>query len=98
MTHERIPQTLARIAGLSAAPADPRDAVLLLIDTQLEYTIGRLPLAGVDAAVAEGARLLEYARSSGLPVIHAIHHGKPGAAAFDPLGRFVDFIPALAPQ
>ncbi|HEV7607353.1 MAG TPA: cysteine hydrolase family protein [Steroidobacteraceae bacterium] len=72
---------------------------MLIIDGQREYTRGRLPLAGIDAAVEEGARLLAFARSAGMPVFHAIHHGRAGAAAFDPAGdgaRFIDELAALA--
>jgi nicotinamidase-related amidase len=69
-----------------------------MIDPQLEYTVGRLPLSGVDAAVEEGARLLAFARRRGMPVFHAIHHARPGAAIFDPRGPHVGFIPALAPR
>jgi nicotinamidase-related amidase len=90
--------TLASIAGLSQNPSQPHEAVLLLIDGQREYTTGRLPLAGIDAAVEEGARLLAFARSRHMPVIHAIHHGRPGGALFDPDGEGSRFIAALAPH
>ena len=79
------PETLASIGGLSMTPGAPGDSVLLMIDGQREYTTGRLPLAGVDAAVEEGARLLAFAREQRMPVFHAIHHSRPGAALFDPL-------------
>ncbi len=91
------PETLATLGGLSTAPSAPGDSVLLMIDGQREYTTGRLPLAGIDAAVEEGARLLAFARKHRMPVFHAIHHSRPGAALFDPLADGVDFIPALAP-
>ena len=78
MSPARKPETLASIAGLSPLPGPPDNAVLLVIDGQLEYTVGRLPLAGIEAAVEEGARLLSYARSRGIPVFHAIHHSRPG--------------------
>ena len=97
MSPARKPETLASIAGLSPLPGPPDNSVLLIIDGQLEYTVGRLPLAGIDAAVEEGARLLSYARSRGMPVFHAIHHSRPGAPVFDPMGPYVGFIPALAP-
>ena len=89
-------QTLAQIGGLSPLPGNPRNAVLLMIDGQREYTTGWLPLAGIDAAVAEGARLLDFARGTGMPVIHAIHHGRPGAALFEPAGDGARFIDALS--
>jgi nicotinamidase-related amidase len=98
MSPARKPETLASIAGLSPFPGPPDNSVLLFIDAQLEYTVGRLPLSGIDAAVEEGARLLEYARACGMPIFHAIHHSRPGAPVFDPAGSAVGFIPALAPR
>lgn len=97
MSLARKPETLSAIAGSSSLPGSPDNSVLLMIDPQLEYTIGRLPLAGIDAAVEEGARLLAFARRRGMPVFHAIHHARPGAPVFDPQGPYVGFIPALAP-
>lgn len=98
MSVARKPETLASIAGLSRLPGPPGSSVLLMIDPQLEYTSGRLPLAGIDAAVEEGARLLAFARGRGMPVFHVIHHARPGSAVFDPRGPLVGFIPALAPR
>jgi nicotinamidase-related amidase len=97
MSLARKPETLSAIAGAPARPSRPDDSVLLMIDPQLEYTVGRLPLAGIDAAVEEGARLLAFARAREMPVFHAIHHARPGAPVFDPRGPYVGFIPALAP-
>jgi nicotinamidase-related amidase len=90
--------TLASFAGSSQIPSQPRDSVLLFIDGQREYTSGRVPLAGIDLAVEEGARLLDFARSWRMPVIHVIHHGRPGGALFDPHGEGAQFIAALAPR
>jgi nicotinamidase-related amidase len=90
-------RTLLDFAGASLAPSRPGDSVLLMIDPQREYTIGRLPLAGVDRAVAEAARLLAFARAAGMPVIHVLHHARAGAALFDPAGdgaRFIDVLSA----
>ena len=98
MSPPPAPRTLASFAGLSQIPGQPRDSVLLFIDGQREYTTGKVPLAGIDAAVEEGARLLAFARSRRMPVIHAIHRGRPGGALFDPQGEGVEFIAALAPH
>ncbi|MEO8064018.1 MAG: cysteine hydrolase family protein [Pseudomonadota bacterium] len=97
MPPSQMPRTLAQIGGLSLLPSLPANSVLLMIDPQREYTTGLLPLQGIDAAVEEGARLLAFARGAGMPVIHAIHHGRPGAAAFDPAGDGARFIAALEP-
>ncbi len=98
MSSAPVPRTLAEIAGLSRAPSHPSKSVLLLIDAQREYTTGRVPLAGVGAAVEEAARLLAFARQQRMPVFHAIHHGRPGAALFDPQGDGSAFIDELAPR
>jgi hypothetical protein len=49
------PQTLIQIAGGSPRAATWQEAVLLIIDHQTEYTTGRAPLAGIDAAVGQVA-------------------------------------------
>jgi nicotinamidase-related amidase len=88
------PKTLLALAGAPATPSPLENAVLLLIDCQMEYVTGTLPLSGVDDALGEAARLLELARSADVPVVHVAHHGRPGGALFDPEGAMV----ALAPQ
>ncbi|MAF04324.1 cysteine hydrolase family protein [Herbaspirillum huttiense] len=92
------PQTLIQIAGGSARAATWQEAVLLIIDHQTEYTTGRAPLAGIDAAVGQIAELLRQARAAGAPVIHIVHHSKPGSAMFDPQGPHVAIIDGVQPQ
>lgn len=91
------PKTLLEMAGAPRHPSPLDRAVLLLIDMQVEYTDGRLPLPDADAAVAETARLLDRARAAGTPVVHVIHVGKAGGL-FDPEGPGGAIIPALAPR
>ncbi|MFL9879421.1 cysteine hydrolase family protein [Herbaspirillum rhizosphaerae] len=92
------PKTLLQIAG--AAPRSPqwKDAALILIDHQAEYTKGGVPLAGIDAAIGEIAQLLKQARAAGAPVFHVVHHAKSGAALFDPQREYVNIIDGLEPQ
>ncbi|WP_443113038.1 cysteine hydrolase family protein [Herbaspirillum seropedicae] len=92
------PQTLIQIAGGSPRAATWQEAALVIIDHQTEYTTGRAPLAGIGAAVAEVALLLEQARAAAAPVIHVVHHGKPGGAMFDPQGPHVAIIDGVQPQ
>lgn len=93
------PKTLLDMAGAAGNPVAWSKSALVLIDHQQEYAVGGgLPLPGVDAAVAEIARLLQAARSAGAPVIHVRHHGRPGGALFNPEGPNAAFIPAVAPQ
>ena len=89
------PQTLIQIAGGTSRAATWQEAVLLIIDHQTEYTTGRASLAGIDAAVGQIATLLAQARAAGAPVIHVVHHSKPGAAMFDPQGPHVAIIDGL---
>ncbi|QCN98428.1 cysteine hydrolase (plasmid) [Azospirillum argentinense] len=91
------PKTLLALAGAPATPSPLDSAVLVLIDAQREYTEGALPLVGVEAAVAEAARLLERARKAGTPVFHIVHHGKPGGALFNPEGPLSGIVAPLIP-
>ncbi|CAO3433096.1 cysteine hydrolase family protein [Azospirillum argentinense] len=91
------PKTLLALAGAPATPSPLDSAALLLIDAQREYTEGALPLVGVEAAVAEAARLLERARKAGTPVFHIVHHGKPGGALFNPEGPLSGIVAPLIP-
>ncbi|CAO3381205.1 cysteine hydrolase family protein [Azospirillum argentinense] len=91
------PKTLLALAGAPSTPSPLDSAALLLIDAQREYTEGALPLVGVEAAVAEAARLLERARKAGTPVFHIVHHGKPGGSLFNPEGPLSGIVAPLIP-
>lgn len=92
------PRTLLQIAGAPLHASPLEKSVLLLIDPQLEYITGALPLKGIESAVDEAVRLLDLARTRHVPVFHIVHHGRAGAAAFDPRGPYVGIIPSLAPR
>ncbi|MEP6764451.1 MAG: cysteine hydrolase family protein [Gemmatimonadaceae bacterium] len=91
------PKTLLELAGAPRLLADWKHAALLLIDPQMEYVTGGLPLNGIQAATNECLALLQLARKARAPVFHIVHHGRAGGALFDPSGRFVAIIPELAP-
>lgn len=91
------PRTLLELAGVRPKIACWEQSVLLLIDTQQEYVIGQLPLSGVADSIRECSRLLALARSQGAPVMHVVHHGRPGSALFNPDGPMVAIIPELRP-
>ncbi len=93
----KLPKTLLQIAGAPTAASPLHASVLVIIDAQLEYTMGQLPLHGIDAAIAEAAKLLRLARREGVPVIHIVQHSAPGRPVFDLSTRFVDIVPELAP-
>lgn len=78
-------KTLREMAGASSEPPPFEESALVLIDCQREYTDGKLPLTGVNDALAECARVLDAARAAGAPIVHVIHKGQPGGL-FDPTG------------
>ena len=73
------PKTLVEMAGREAAPCGLGESALVMIDCQNTYTTGRMKLSGIEAALAEAARVLERAREVGAPVIHVMHDGGPGS-------------------
>ena len=92
------PKTLLDFAVARWEPARLADAVLVIVDTQREYTDGKLRLPDVDAAVGEIAKLLERMRALGAPVVHVVQQGRPGGAIMDPNGPMVDVIAPLTPR
>src|SRR5437588_1528189 len=74
------PKTLLQMAGASTSPSRLADAAVVVIDAQREYVDGRMPLAGVQPALGEIARLIAQARHEGAPIVHIVHEGKAGGA------------------
>ena len=91
------PKSLLEMAGASLAPSALDKAALVVIDAQLEYQTGNLPLKDIEAAVAEIGTLLGLARKAGTPVFHVMHQGKAGGGLFDPEGPYFPIIPVLTP-
>jgi nicotinamidase-related amidase len=90
------PKTLLEMAGILPVPPRLSDAVIVVIDAQREYIDGALPLPEVRPALDEIERLLGRARSAGTPIIHIVHHGKPGSA-FAPGSGGAAIAPQAAP-
>lgn len=91
------PQSLLAMAGAPLEPSPWDKAALVLIDAQMEYVEGKLPLYGIRPALQEAARVLDLAREKGAPVIHIVHHGRPGGALFNPDGPLSKIAPEVAP-
>jgi nicotinamidase-related amidase len=91
----QLPKTLLDFRGARPAPATLHDSVLVVIDAQREYVDGQLPLAGIDAAIAEAAALLQRARAAGTPIVHIVQHS-PGAL-FNTAGAGADVVAPLMP-
>ena len=90
------PRTLLQMAGAPLTPSPWDKAALVIIDAQLEYVTGALALPDVRPALAEASRVLDLARRAGAPVIHIVHHGRPGGALFNPDGPLSGIAPEVA--
>jgi nicotinamidase-related amidase len=91
------PKTLLQIAGAPLHPSALDKSALVIIDAQLEYTKGHLPLDGVDSAIVETSKLLTLARNSGVPVFHIVQHAPSGRPLFAEDGPFAAIMPLLTP-
>ncbi len=90
-------QSLLQIVKAPLHPSPHDKSALVIIDAQLEYLNGKLPLDGIDAAIIEAAKLLKLARNNGVPVFHVVHHGAAGAPLFDDTTPQGAIIPLLTP-
>ncbi|KAI8282357.1 putative isochorismatase family protein YddQ [Colletotrichum sp. SAR 10_98] len=76
--------SMRSMLGLPSSTASTSDSVLVIIDAQNEYAIGKLAVSGVDASRAKIAPLLEKYRVAKAPVIHVVHEVPAGAPIFTP--------------
>ncbi|MBN9043352.1 MAG: cysteine hydrolase [Rhizobiales bacterium 62-47] len=90
-------QSLLQIAGAPLNPSPLDKSALVIIDAQLEYVSGKLPLAGIDAAILEAAKLLALARKSGVPVFHIVQHAPAGRPLFAEDSPTAAIVPLLTP-
>jgi nicotinamidase-related amidase len=90
------PKTLLEMAGVASPPTRLAEAVLVVIDAQREYVNGALALPQIQPALDEIERLLGRARAASTPIIHIVHHGKPGGA-FAPGSDGAEIAPQAAP-
>ena len=74
------PKTMLEMAGLTPVPPPLSDSTIVVIDAQREYVDGKLPLVGIEPALAEIGRLLGRARALQVPIIHIVHQGRTGGA------------------
>ena len=72
---------------------------LVLVDIQNDYFPGgRMELAGMEEAAANGAALLQACRDAGWPVFHIRHVStRPGASFFLPETDGVEIHPSVTP-
>jgi nicotinamidase-related amidase len=91
------PKTLLQMSGADPAPARLSEAAVVIIDAQNEYVNGKVPLAGIGAALEAIAQLLDVARTAGAPIIHVQHRGRSGFL-FDPAGPGFAIAPEATPK
>src|SRR6201994_2098590 len=89
--------TLRTLSGLPSTPAGLADSTLVMIDCQNTYTRGVMALDGVSDALDEAARLLERARSAGIPIVH-IQHDSGVGSPYDIRAEIGQIVDAVAPQ
>ena len=72
---------------------------LIVVDLQNEYLpTGKLPLSGIEVAVANAARVIAHARNSKIPVFHVRHESVDADAPIFVKGSGgVEIIPAVTP-
>ena len=91
------PTTLRDLGGLPSTPACLSESALIMIDCQNTYTRGVMELDGVEAALDEAARLLERARSAGIPIIH-IEHDDGEGSLYDIRAEIGQIVDRVAPH
>ncbi len=89
------PKTLLEMAGADLTPNALSDSTLVLIDCQMEYVTGAVPLPGVAEALAEAGRVLGRARAADAPIVHIVHQGQAGGV-FDLDGEGGQIAPQVA--
>src|ERR1700759_224093 len=89
--------TLRTLSGMPSTPARLADSTLVMIDCQNTYTRGGMALDGVSDALDEAARLLERARSAGIPIVH-IQHDSGVGSPYDVRAEIGQIVDAVAPQ
>jgi nicotinamidase-related amidase len=75
-------------------------AALIVIDAQQEYfaPVGKVVLPQGPAAAERIAAMLDWARRSGVPVVHVVHESRrPGAATFVPGSAALEIHPLAKP-
>ena len=72
------PKTLLQMAGAVPDAAPLSETALVIIDAQMEYVDGKLPLSGMDQALPTLGGLVDRARSAGAAIVHVVHQGKAG--------------------
>ena len=71
-------QTLREVTGMGFKHASLKDSALVMVDCQNTYREGVMQLTHVEPAILEAKKLLNKARTLGIPIIHIQHDAGPG--------------------
>ena len=71
-------QTLREVTGMGFKHASLKDSALVMVDCQNTYREGVMQLTHVEPAILEAQKLLNKARTLGIPIIHIQHDAGPG--------------------
>lgn len=87
-------RTLRDLKGLGHTPSKLSESALIMIDFQNTYREGIMKLEGAEEALEEGRKLLEKARTAGIPVFHIRHDAGPGSPydVNDRIGAIADIV------
>ncbi|PTX92697.1 cysteine hydrolase family protein [Opitutus sp. ER46] len=97
-TVSAAPQTLVQLGGGQPRASRLSESVVVIIDAQREYLpSGRVPLAGIDAALSEIDRLLQRARAAHVPIIHIQHLSPADSRLFAAGSPGAEFAPGAQP-
>jgi nicotinamidase-related amidase len=80
----QAPSFKTDILGIPPSTASPSDSVLIIIDAQNEYALGKLKVSNISTSRPAISSLLEKYRSSNGKVIHVKHSVPDGAPVFTP--------------
>lgn len=86
------------ILGIQPSTATTKDSVLVIIDAQNEYAMGKLKVANVTSSREKIKELLEKYRSSNGKIIHVKHSVPDGAPVFTPGTELAEEFDELKPK
>ncbi|KAL6922404.1 hypothetical protein ACHAPO_010825 [Fusarium lateritium] len=85
------------LLGIEPSTASTSDSVLVIIDAQNEYAIGKLKIENIKASRPIIASLMEKYRAANAPVVHVVHITPSGAPVFTPNTELVEEFDELKP-
>jgi nicotinamidase-related amidase len=97
MVKPNVPSTLLDLVGVKRQWPKWSESILLIIDAQREYAVGKLKLWRIEEALKESKRVLDAARAAGAPVIHVLQISSVGAPIFDPSTVYAEPTAEVAP-